>query len=177
MDGATFRPTLYGDLNAPAAALLVDQFDMGHSSSKEAPTEPQASNLLDANVEKKDFNRVLNFDEMRTVDTATSGVSEAALASGATSNLPEEDFRSADMREHQISQQQVSVMARFQQEFLLVQLYTDGGDKAIANQKMQISRFQTVALPFYVILDSDNNLLAKHAGILNPAKEFLQFLN
>jgi len=69
------------------------------------------------------------------------------------------------------------VMARFQQEFVLVQLYTDGGDKAAANQQMQISRFQTVALPLYVILDSDNNLLAKHAGILNPAKEFLQFLN
>ncbi len=37
------------------------------------------------------------------------------------------------------------VMARFQQEFVLVQLYTDGGDKAAANQQMQISRFQTVA--------------------------------
>ena len=68
-------------------------------------------------------------------------------------------------------------MARFQREFVLVQLYTDGGDKAAANQQMQISRFQTVALPLYVILDSDNILLAKHAGILNPAKEFLQFLN
>ena len=69
------------------------------------------------------------------------------------------------------------VMTRFQQEFVLVQLYTDGGEKAAANQQIQISRFQTVALPLYVILDSDNNLLAKHAGILNPAKEFLQFLN
>ena len=68
-------------------------------------------------------------------------------------------------------------MTRFQQDFVLVQLYTDSGDKAVDNQQMQISRFQTVALPLYVILDADNNMLAKHAGILNPAKKFLQFLN
>jgi len=69
------------------------------------------------------------------------------------------------------------VIARFQHEFVLVQLYTDGGDKAATNQQLQINRFQTVALPLYVILDAENNLLAKHAGILNPAKEFLEFLN
>ncbi|MBC8259174.1 MAG: thioredoxin family protein [SAR324 cluster bacterium] len=69
------------------------------------------------------------------------------------------------------------VMARFQQDFVLVQLYTDGGEKAAANQRMQISRFKTVALPLYVILDADDNLLAKHAGILKPASEFLKFLN
>ena len=69
------------------------------------------------------------------------------------------------------------VMARFQQEFVLVQLYTDGGEKAGENQRMQISRFKTVALPLYVILDADDNLLAKRAGIIKPAEKFLQFLN
>ena len=69
------------------------------------------------------------------------------------------------------------VMARFQQEFVLVQLYTDGGEKAGENQRMQISRFKTVALPLYVILDADDNMLAKRAGIIKPAEKFLQFLN
>ena len=69
------------------------------------------------------------------------------------------------------------VMDLFQQDFVLVQLYTDGGDKAAANQQMQISRFKTVALPLYVILDGDNEVLAKHAGILKPAKGFENFLS
>ena len=69
------------------------------------------------------------------------------------------------------------VMTRFQQKFVLVQLYTDGGEKAGENQRMQISRFKTVALPLYVILDADDNLLAKRAGIIKPAEKFLEFLN
>jgi thiol:disulfide interchange protein DsbD len=69
------------------------------------------------------------------------------------------------------------VMTRFQQKFVLVQLYTDGGEKADENQRMQISRFKTVALPLYVILDADDNLLAKRAGIIKPAEKFLEFLN
>ena len=68
-------------------------------------------------------------------------------------------------------------MNLFKQNFVLVQLYTDGGDKAAANQQMQISRFKTVALPLYVILDGDDEVLAKHAGILKPAKGFKKFLN
>ena len=69
------------------------------------------------------------------------------------------------------------VMSNFQQKFVLVQLYTDGGDKAGENQLMQISRFKTVALPLYVILDADNKIVAKRAGIIKPAAIFLEFLN
>ena len=69
------------------------------------------------------------------------------------------------------------VIEKFKNDFKLVQLYTDGGDNAAENQNLQISRFKTVALPLYVILDSENNLLTKHTGILNPAKDFLRFLN
>ena len=69
------------------------------------------------------------------------------------------------------------VMSIFQQKFVLVQLYTDGGDKAGDNQLMQISRFKTVALPLYVILDADNKIVAKRAGIIKPAAIFLEFLN
>ena len=59
---------------------------------------------------------------------------------------------------------------------ILVQLYNDGGENAESNQKLQIDRFQTVALPLYVILDQDDRLLARHAGILEPAERFLRFL-
>ena len=68
------------------------------------------------------------------------------------------------------------VMALFRREFILVQLYTDGGENAESNQKLQIDRFQTVALPLYVVLYQDDRLLARHAGILEPAERFLRFL-
>ena len=68
------------------------------------------------------------------------------------------------------------VMALFRREFILVQLYTDGGEHAESNQKLQIDRFQTVALPLYVVLDQNDRLLARHAGILEPAERFLRFL-
>ena len=68
------------------------------------------------------------------------------------------------------------VIEKFKNEFILVQLYTDGGEKATENQSLQISRFKTVALPLYVILDSENNFLTKHTGILKPASNFIRFL-
>ena len=69
------------------------------------------------------------------------------------------------------------VIELFKNKFVLVQLFTDGGEKAAENQQIQISRFQTVALPLYVILDASDNVLAKQAGIMKPAEKFLQFLN
>ena len=69
------------------------------------------------------------------------------------------------------------VIERFKNKFVLVHLFTDGGDKAAENRQIQISRFQTVALPLYVILDANDNVLAKHTGIIEPAENFLQFLN
>ena len=70
-----------------------------------------------------------------------------------------------------------NVIERFKNKFVLVHLFTDGGDKAEENRQMQINRFQTVALPLYIILDANDNVLAKHAGIIKPAENFLQFLN
>ena len=69
------------------------------------------------------------------------------------------------------------VIELFKNKFVLVQLFTDGGEKAAENQQIQISRFQTVALPLYVILDASDNVLAKRAGIIKPAEKFLQFMN
>ena len=68
------------------------------------------------------------------------------------------------------------VMDLFRSDFILVQLYTDGGKDSVANQELQVKRFKTVALPLYVVLDSGNRLLVRHAGILEPAGRFLRFL-
>ena len=68
------------------------------------------------------------------------------------------------------------VYEAFQNRFVLVQLYTDGGENAAVNQNLQIERFRTVALPYYVILAPDNSVLAKHAGIVATPGEFLTWL-
>ena len=70
-----------------------------------------------------------------------------------------------------------AVRERFREQFVLVQLYTDGGTDAATNQQMQVERFRTLALPFYVILSPDNRVLARHSGILKPASAFLAFLD
>lgn len=68
------------------------------------------------------------------------------------------------------------VLKVFQENFVLVQLYTDGGDHSQRNQALQVQRFHTVALPFYVVLDKNDHVLARHAGIMASAQAFLAFL-
>jgi len=70
-----------------------------------------------------------------------------------------------------------SVYEVLRDRFVLVRLYTDGGPDGEANQNLEIQRFGTVALPYYVILAPDNTALAKHAGIVPTAPEFLKFLS
>lgn len=70
-----------------------------------------------------------------------------------------------------------TVYETFKNKFVLVQLYTDGGENAEANQTLQIERFRTIALPYYVILAPDNSVLAKHAGIMPKPADFLAWLN
>jgi thiol:disulfide interchange protein DsbD len=63
------------------------------------------------------------------------------------------------------------------QDFVLVELYTDGTDAASqANQNLELSKFHTVAIPFYAILDADEKAIATFAGSTSDAKEFLAFL-
>ena len=51
------------------------------------------------------------------------------------------------------------------QGFVLVELYTDGTDAASeANQKLQLAKFNTVAIPFYAILDPDEKVVATFPG-------------
>jgi thiol:disulfide interchange protein DsbD len=62
-------------------------------------------------------------------------------------------------------------------EFVLVELYTDGTDAASeANQKLQESRFQTVAIPFYAILDTDERVVATFDRLTKDPREYLTFL-
>ena len=61
--------------------------------------------------------------------------------------------------------------------FVLVELYTDGTDAASQeNQKLQEGKFQTVAIPHYVILDGDETVIASHVGLEKQAEKFLEFL-
>jgi thiol:disulfide interchange protein DsbD len=61
--------------------------------------------------------------------------------------------------------------------YVLVELYTDGTDAASeANQKLQESRFQTAAIPFYAIFDTESKPVATFAGLTRQAPEYLAFL-
>jgi thiol:disulfide interchange protein DsbD len=62
-------------------------------------------------------------------------------------------------------------------DFVLVELYTDGTDEASeANQSLELSKFHTVAIPFYAILDADEKAIATFAGSTSDAQEYLAFL-
>jgi thiol:disulfide interchange protein len=61
--------------------------------------------------------------------------------------------------------------------FILVDLYADGADEASeANQKMEFDKFQTVAEPYYAIMDPDEKVIATFPGLTRDAQEFLAFL-
>ena len=63
------------------------------------------------------------------------------------------------------------------ENFILVKLYTDGkGEKYSINRNLEIDRFGTAALPYYVILTPDDNLISTFPGMdVNP-NNFIQFL-
>jgi len=62
-------------------------------------------------------------------------------------------------------------------KYILVELYTDGTDAASEqNQKVQESRFATVAIPYYVILDADEKTVRGFPGLTKDPQEFLKFL-
>jgi thiol:disulfide interchange protein len=61
--------------------------------------------------------------------------------------------------------------------YVLVELYTDGTDAASeANQKLQESQYQTVAIPYYAVLDPEKRPIATFAGLTRNTPEFLAFL-
>jgi thiol:disulfide interchange protein len=61
---------------------------------------------------------------------------------------------------------------------VLVDLYTDGTDSASeANQKLEEDKFGTVAIPFYVLYDANQNVLGTFPGLTRNAGEYLSFLD
>ncbi|NQV36771.1 MAG: thioredoxin family protein [Candidatus Marinimicrobia bacterium] len=68
------------------------------------------------------------------------------------------------------------VKSRFDQ-FVLVQLYTDGGENYREKQQYEIDRFGTAALPYYVILTPEDDVVAKFPGLTRDLKKFIQFLD
>ena len=63
------------------------------------------------------------------------------------------------------------------EKFVLVSLYTDGdGEIYERQQKFQEDTFQTVALPFYAIVDADGRTIATFPGLTRDAAEFVDFL-
>lgn len=61
--------------------------------------------------------------------------------------------------------------------FVLLELYTDGTDAVSEeNQRRQESQYQTVAIPFYAIVDAGEKTKATFAGLTKDSGEFLAFL-
>ncbi len=66
---------------------------------------------------------------------------------------------------------------RILEKFVLVQLYTDYGPDAQRYQRIQAEVYGTVALPFYVILSPDGEVVGTHGGIMRDPARFAEFLN
>jgi thiol:disulfide interchange protein DsbD len=68
-------------------------------------------------------------------------------------------------------------IASAMQGFILVDLYGDGTDAASEeNQKLELAKFNTVAEPYYAILDPDESVIATFPGLTKDPAEFLAFL-
>ncbi|HEY3457117.1 MAG TPA: cytochrome c biogenesis protein CcdA [Bryobacteraceae bacterium] len=63
------------------------------------------------------------------------------------------------------------------QDLVVVDLYTDGTDaESEKNQKLEDQKFSTVSIPFYAILDADQNTVATFPQLTRNPQEFLAFL-
>ncbi len=63
-------------------------------------------------------------------------------------------------------------------KFVLARLYTDdGSENNTKQQEFQETTFQTVALPFYAIMDGDGKTIATFAGLTRNTQEFVDFLH
>ena len=60
--------------------------------------------------------------------------------------------------------------------FILVKLFTDGGPNHREYRQMEIDRYGTSALPFYVVLDSDEREINRFHGMDPNINKFIKFL-
>ena len=63
------------------------------------------------------------------------------------------------------------------QQYNLIALYTDGGKNHKENQQYEIDRFGTAALPYYVLLSPDDEIIATFPGLTRDAQKFVDFLD
>ena len=61
-------------------------------------------------------------------------------------------------------------------EYVLVSLYTDAGEGYLEKREYQINRFETAALPYYVILNNNDKVLSEFPGLTRNVEEFKDFL-
>ncbi len=63
------------------------------------------------------------------------------------------------------------------ESFVLVRLYTDGdGEIFRRQQQLQQDKYQTVALPFYAVVNADGSPVADFPGLTRDPAEFVAFL-
>ena len=62
------------------------------------------------------------------------------------------------------------------EQFVLVSLYTDAGDNYLEKRQYQIDRFETAALPYYVILDKNDFVIEEFPGMSRNVNDFQDFL-
>ena len=61
-------------------------------------------------------------------------------------------------------------------EYILVSLYTDAGEGYLEKRAYQINRFETAALPYYVILNPNDKVLGEFPGLTRDVERFKNFL-
>ena len=62
-------------------------------------------------------------------------------------------------------------------EYVLVELYLDAGDAVSEeNQKVEETKFKTISMPFYAILDPDEKVVASFPSLTKNPEEYLDFL-
>ena len=62
-------------------------------------------------------------------------------------------------------------------QVVVVDLYTDGTDaESEKNQRFEDSRFQTVSIPFYALMDANDQVIATFPQLTRNSQEFLAFL-
>ncbi len=63
------------------------------------------------------------------------------------------------------------------EKFVLVKLFTDGqGEIYEKHQRFQEEKFNTVALPFYAVIDSNERVIGTFPGLTRNKTEFVEFL-
>jgi thiol:disulfide interchange protein DsbD len=78
------------------------------------------------------------------------------------------------MKANMLSRSEIQTVLK---DFVLLELYTDGTDAAsVGNQKIEESKFSTVAIPLYAVLDADERVVASFPGLTRSPAEFLAFL-